>query len=271
MKLSNYIVILLLLLCTLPAVAQTDSTGTYLRTIPVSSPTAVSVDRNGAVYFLNPRRNLVQLDSLGRAVAVYSPSGSGSIKTVDAWNAMEIMVFYEDQQEILLLDRFFSLITQIPLTDFGLNSTVTAAAVASSDGFWLFDETDFKLSKLDSRLRRLTVETPLNLILDRERFDIRMLREYQNHVYLLDYNAGIYVFDNLGNYKQKIPVTGVQYINFIGNELYFVKEDKLHFTDLYTGKQYTLNLPETKDYQSALVTGNRLYLFRNKTADIFER
>src|SRR5690606_36107547 len=130
---------------------------------------------------------------------------------------MKILAFYQDRQQLLLLDRFLRPISSTTLTDFDFNGTVRAAALASDDGFWLFNETNFSLSKLDTRLRKLTSETPLNLILDKDRFDVRMIREYQNMVYMLDYNGGIYVFDNFGNYKKKLPYQGISYIGFSNN------------------------------------------------------
>ncbi|MBC5773961.1 hypothetical protein H8S95_07790 [Pontibacter sp. KCTC 32443] len=241
----------------------------FMQTIAVSSPTAISTDRNNAVYLLNPRRNLVQLDSLGRLITVYSPATNNRATFIDAWNPMKVLAFYADQQEILLLDRFLAPLTSVHLSDFDINNTVKAAALASDDGLWLFDETDFKLSKLDLNQRRVTIETPLNLVLDRAKFDIRMLREYQNLIYLLDYNSGIYVFDNLGNYKQKLPVTGVSYIGFLNNELYFVKEGNLHFLNIYKQQERTIPFPKDKNYTTALATQNRLYLFTRNAADVY--
>ncbi|WP_202923797.1 hypothetical protein [Pontibacter fetidus] len=270
MKLNTAIVILcLLVLSAVSSVAQ-QPMPKYIRTIEVGSTTAISTDRNSAVYYLNSRRNLVQLDSLGRQITLYSPPTTlARNTTVDAWNSLKVLLFSQDRQELLLLDRFFRPLVNVSLADFEIQNTVKAAALASDDSFWLFDETDFKLSKLDTRLRKVTIETPLNLVLDRNKFDIRMLREYQNLVYLLDYNSGVYVFDNLGNYKQKLPITGVSYIGFLDNELYFVKEGNLHFYDLYKQQERTISFPKEKNYTSVLVTKNRLYLFARTTADVY--
>lgn len=273
MKLNRTIVVLCLLLsAVVPGFAQelpAQPELKYIHTIAVSSATAISTDRNNAVYLLNPGRNLVHLDSLGRVVALYSPPNGRRATSVEAWNPMKVFAFYENSQELLLLDRFFNPLSSVLLSDFGINGTIKAATLASDDGFWLFDETDLRLAKIDINLRKLTIETPLNLILDRDRFDVRMLREYQNLVYMLDYNGGIYVFDNLGNYKQKLPITGVSYIGFLNNELYFVKDGNLHFYDLYKQQQRTINFPEEKKYTAALVTKNRLYLFSRKAADVY--
>ena len=242
----------------------------FIRTLKVGSATAISTDRSNSVYFLNAQRNLVKLDSLGKLQHLYSPQTPlGRATTIDAWNPLKILLFNEDRQELLLLDRFLSPITSVLLPDFEINGTVRAAALATDDGFWLFNETDFKLSKLDMRLRRSVAETSLNLVLDKSRFDVRMLREYQHQVYLLDYNSGIYVFDNLGNYKQKLPFTGLSYIGFLNNDLYFVKDGSLHFYDLY--KQTTRIIPfqKEKHYTTALATRNRLYLFSRNAADVY--
>ncbi|MER2996179.1 hypothetical protein [Pontibacter populi] len=269
MKLNTTTVLLCLLLLTATTLLAQQPEATYIRTIAVGSSTAISTDRSGSVYLLNPRRNIVQLDSLGRLVTLFSPTNNARVTTIDAWNPMKVLAFYADRQELLLLDRFLTPITSVALADFEINNTVKAAALSSDDGFWLFDETDFKLSKLDLRLRKVTIETPLNLVLDRNKFDIRMLREYQNQVYLLDYNSGIYVFDNLGNYKQKLPITGVSHIGFLNNELYYVKEGSLHLYDLYKHQEQTIAFPKDKNYTTALATKNRLYLFSGKAADVY--
>jgi len=241
----------------------------YSHSIPLSSPTTISQDRNGRIYFLDPLRNLLRLDTLGRPLDTFSPPTRGRIGSIEAWNPMKILLFYEDRQALLLLDRFLRPISNTDLRDLNYEGIARAATPAADDGIWLFDETNLTLSKLDLRLRKVTVETPLNLILDRERFDVRQLREYQNMLYLLDYNNGIYVFDNLGNYKKSIPLNGLGYIGFRGNELYFVQDGQLHFYDLYTSTKRTVALPEKEQYLTALADDSRLYLFSKEKVAIY--
>lgn len=262
---------LLFVVAGIPAFAQQDQSAlTFMHSFPVSSGTAISTDRNGYVYLVDQRRNVVQFDSLGQPVNVFSPPVRGRIETIDAWNPMKILAFYQDRQQFLLLDRFLRPISSTSFSDYNLNGTVRTAALASDDGFWLFNETNFSLSKLDMRQRRVTLETALNLILDRDRFDIRMIREYQNMVYMLDYNEGVYVFDNLGNYKKKLPYPELAHIGFRNNELYFVKENRLHFLDLYTSQVRTLDLPAGENYLKALISGNQLFLFSTKKGYVFK-
>lgn len=241
----------------------------YSHSIVTGSPTAISQDRAGHVYLLDKGLNLLRLDPLGRPLDTYSPPARGRFTSIHAWNPMKILLFYGDRQELLLLDRFLRPISSTRLAGINYTGTAKAAALAADDGFWLFDETTLTLSKLDPRLREITIETPLNLILDRERFDVRMLREYQNMVYLLDYNGGIYVFDNLGNYKEKLPLEGLSYIGFRNDELYFVKAGKLHFHQLYKPQTRTLALPPQKPYVAALAGEGHLFLFTPQEVEVY--
>ncbi|GAA4433023.1 hypothetical protein GCM10023188_21980 [Pontibacter saemangeumensis] len=274
MKAKAFIYLLLLMLFLAPgyAFAQGQETGRllYSHSFPQSSPTTISQDRNGYIYLLDPLHNLVRLDSLGRPVDTFSPPARGRISNMQAWNPMKILLFYEDRQSLLLLDRFLRPISSTDLRDINYEGIAKVATLASDDSFWLFDETNLTLSKLDLRQRSVTVETPLNLILDRERFDVRQLREYQNMLYLLDFNNGIYVFDNLGNYKKSISLKGLSHIGFRGNKLYFVQEGKLHFYDLYTSGKQTIDLPGEKLYRTALAGDNCLFLFTENEVDVYD-
>lgn len=268
LKANLYFILgLLLLVVTFSAAAQPQLT--FSHSIPVSSATAISEDQNGNIYLLDTKQNLLRLDSLGKPLDTFSPPTRGRITSISAWNSMKVLLFYQDRQELLLLDRFLRPIGTTRLLDLDYLNTVRAATLASDEGFWLFNETNFSLDKLDLRLGKITSETPLNLILERERFDVRMVREYQNMIYLLDFNNGIYVFDNLGNYKNKLPFTGVSYINFRKNELYFVKQDKLVFHHLYTSQQREIAFPTDKKYTSALVSDRNIYLFSAKRLDVY--
>ncbi|WP_266204124.1 hypothetical protein [Pontibacter kalidii] len=273
MKANRSILILwLVLLAPLLALAQDTLQApvlTYSHSLSTGSATTISQDRNGNIYLLDERLNLLRLNPAGKPMDTYSPPSRGRISSIHAWNPMKIVLFYEGSQEITLLDRFLRPISTSGLLDLPYEGTAKVAAPAGDLGYWLFDETSLTLSKLSSAMRQITVETPLNLLLNREAFDVRQLREYQNQVYLLDFNSGILVFDNLGNYKNQLPYTGLHHIGFRNNELYFVREGKLYFHDLYTRHERVLELPLQKAYVSALVGDKHLYLFTKDTLEVY--
>lgn len=239
------------------------------KSVPVNKPSAVSIDRLDNIYVTDRQNNLHKLDAAGQLLQTYSPSTLGHLALVEAFNPVKILLFSDDRQTITLLDRFLAPITTSKLTDL-TNGIIRTATLAPDNQIWLVNESNMSLIKSDLRYPESASNTRLNTILNKSQSDIRYIREYQNNLYLIDKLSGIYVFDNMGNYKKKLPVTGISYLGFKGNKTYYLKENKITFLDLYTLKEQILNLPSEKNYTQALVGNAALYLFSDNTLDIYE-
>ncbi|MBC3538449.1 hypothetical protein ACFSC6_16315 [Rufibacter sediminis] len=232
--------------------------------LPAKGNALLSIDRFDRVYLSDARQNIIQLDTVGKVVNTFSPPIQGHIAMAEAWNSAKITVFYDDRQRVQLLDRFLTPLGLADLRDY-TDGTIRAATLAADDRLWLFDETTFKLLKVDTRVNRSVYENPLELVLDRRQHDITFLREYQSKLYMVDRLAGIYVFDNMGNYQKKLPLPNLTYVGFAGDELYYLSGNQLHFQHLYSFQTRTVPLPEQAlPYRQVLVGDKFLYLL---TAD----
>jgi hypothetical protein len=190
---------------------------------------------------------------------------------VEAWSPAKITVFYDDRQRVQLLDRFLTPLGQADLREY-TDGTIRAATLAADDRLWLFDETTFRLLKIDTRVNQIVFENPLELVLDRRQHDISFLREYQSKLYLVDRLSGIYVFDNMGNYQKKLPLPNLSYVGFVGDELYYLSENQLHFQHLYTFQTRTIPLPaQALPYRQALVGDKFVYLLTNDSLFAYRR
>ena len=259
---------MLCLLFSLVPVFTIAQTLVFKNTVPVDRPGAVSIDRLSNIYVADRKNNLHKFDFTGKLQQTFSPPATGHVASVEAWSMVKTLLFYDDRQQIILLDRFLTPITTARLSDFS-EGLVKAATLAADDRIWLLNESDFTLAKIDVRYPDAVLKTQLNQILSSDQNDIRFMREYQNQLYILDGLSGIYVFDNMGNYKKKLPLTGSANLGFKGEELYYVKEGNLIFLNLYTNKTRTLALPAGKKYQQALI-GNKLHYFFTPTGfDIY--
>jgi hypothetical protein len=198
--------------------------------------------------------NIHQYGPDGQALNVYSPPQRGHVAQLEAWNTTKILVFYDDRQQLLLLDRFVAPLGQFNLLDL-LDGTVRAATLAPDDRLWLLNESDLTLRQFDPTGKGFTLSTPLDLLIGRSRPDFRFLREYQNNLYLVDRVNGIYVFDNLGNYRKKLPFTGLSTIGFRGDELYFLADGAVQFFHLYNFSQRIVPLPTAEVHQVLLGEG----------------
>ena len=224
------------------AVVRPASGWTLVRTIDVATTGVASLDRRGTLFVVDAQNNIRQFGPDGPALNTYSPPLPGHVAQLEAWNTTKILVFYDDRQQLLLLDRFLAPITQVRTADF-LDGTIRVATIAPDDRLWLFDESNIALEQFDLNQQRPTIRTPMDLLIGRSKPDFKFLRQYQNNVYLVDRVNGILVFDNLGNYRKKLPFTGLSYVGFRGDELYYVADHALHFFHLYTFADRTLPLP----------------------------
>ena len=99
---------------------------------------------------------------------------------VEAWNVTSTLLFYDDRQELVLLDRFLNPISQLRLSEY-LDGTVRVATLASDNHIWLLDESNLVLREFDPNTLRLMQSTPLDLLIGRSKPDFRFLRQYQNN------------------------------------------------------------------------------------------
>ncbi|KUG06617.1 hypothetical protein [Solirubrum puertoriconensis] len=239
--------------------AATAAAPALVRSITLPKPGPASLDRRGNLYVTDAQNNLRQFAADGQPLAVYSPPLPGHTASVEAWNTTKILVFYDDRQELQLLDRFMAPIGSTRLSELTEGGMVRTVTLAPDDNIWLLNESNLTLNQLGrGQQQRFTISTPLDLLLGRTKPDFRFLREYQNNLYLVDRTSGIWVFDNLGNYRKRLPYPGLSWVGFRGNELYYVQAGQVHFVDVYTAKERLLSIP-TADVTQVLVGEQFLY------------
>ncbi|GAB2960950.1 hypothetical protein GCM10027048_31130 [Hymenobacter coalescens] len=243
----------------LPAPAAAPApTLALVRTVRLAQPGPASLDRRGNLYVTDAQNNLRQFGPDGQPLATYSPPLVGHTGLVEAWNTTKILVYYDDRQELLLLDRFLAPIGATRLNEVVDNGLIRTATLAPDDNLWLLNESNLTLLQYNSAQRRVTMTTPLDVLLGRTKPDFRFLREYQNNLYLVDRTSGVWVFDNLGNFRKRLPLPGLSWIGFRGDELYYVKDGLLHFYHLYALQERTVLLP-VADAAQVLVGEQYLY------------
>ncbi|MBY0426398.1 MAG: hypothetical protein K2Q22_12225, partial [Cytophagales bacterium] len=209
-----------------------------------------------------------KFDEEGKFQVLYSPTKVANIALLEAWNTIKIFLFYREYQEYVMLERFLS---TKPTFEIDRNSIGFArmATMASDYNLWIFDEVDFTLKKYDEQYYKVLFSTPLDLILKPKEYDIRFMREYQNQLFICDFNSGILVFDLFGNYKKRLPFNGLSYFSFYNDFITFISGNEIVLFDLYGLSETRLPLPTGKIYSQALVTGKYIYLFSKEGMDIY--
>ena len=235
-----------------------------------SRVTAVSIDRYGMFYFADEDGSIYKYDTLGIMQITYSPSRKADVTLLEAWRNVNIFVFYRNLQEFVLLDRFLSPTpnTRIESLEVGF---ARLATFSYDNNIWLIDETDFSLKKYSISRNKTELVTNLDLLLDAALYDMNFMREYQNLVFVNDKNSGVLIFDNMGNYKTKIPAKGLSYVGFYNDEIYFQEADSIKFINIYNYSERKESLPESNNLQYLLYSKSYLYLFKESSIEIYKR
>lgn len=238
--------------------------------IPTNPIDKVSIDRQGNVYLCDENGLIFKYSPEGEMLVNYSPIKTGRITQIEAWQGLRVIVYYADFQEFVLMDRFLRATEPYPLNlnEIGFGRTGT---LSNDDNVWIVDDSDYSLKKIDVERRALFQTNNFSFLLQDQDTDLNFIREYKNLLYLNDFNSGILVFDNLGNYLNKIPIPGLEYFNFWENELYYLDSGSIKFHDLYTGATRETKFQGDEQFKFVLLTKERIYLIGNEYFKIFRK
>ncbi|MCS6822237.1 MAG: hypothetical protein NZ551_10255 [Microscillaceae bacterium] len=230
--------------------------------IPIATPTAVSVNKQNHILVADNRYNLTQYDTSGKVILQFSMPQMAEAQLIEAWQTVRTVVFYQDLQEIFLFDRFLNLKTSYKFLPSSQIGFVSIATISPTGEFWIMDNTDFRLKKYNPDFKEINLFISLDFLLANASYKISFLREYQNLLFVTDTETGIWIFDNLGNFKQKLAYPNVKFIGVWREEIYFLQKNQLVFYHLYQQTTRTVSLPQsTNDYLFALFLDTHYALF----------
>ena len=143
------------------------------------------------------------------------------------------------------------------------------ATISSDNNIWVVDATDFSIKKYNVEANILDVVSPLDIILDADDYQVDYIREYQNLLFLYDKNKGIFLFDNFGSLQRKFTLPGLDFLNFYGDHIYYIKDGFLTFMNIYNGALYGIPLPHYESFNYALRYNSKVYLFTREEMSIY--
>ena len=167
---------------------------------------AVYLDPVGKPYFLLENANLVTDNPLGNTVYAFFDSSLGMPDLVDVTNPFEIILYYREYGQIILLDRTLSELGRIDL--FAIDEITQPGPVARSfdNRIWVFDDWEYRLQKFDNTGRLLQQSNNLRLELDLEDAPDAILVD-ETRVALLYVEANrIALFRNTGRFLRWIDL-----------------------------------------------------------------
>ncbi len=182
-----------------------------------------SIDKKNNVFIADENANIFKIDSNGNQVVHFSPNVPAQITMMDINSSSRLMIFYEELQEILFLDWLLSPISkhQFDMDQFGY---VSAVCQSANNMLWVVDNSSFTLSKYDPLRKQVIVETNLEALLGSDLHPL-LMKEIDNFLYVSTEKNGVLVFDNLGNYKKKLPFNNLKHFD-IQNGIFYWNESE---------------------------------------------
>ena len=242
---------------------------THLELLSTESVKAnfIETDNIGNVYTIKDFV-ITKRDDSGKEVMKNSALAFGNISSLDATNALKMVLFFKDLSQVIYLDNQLSARGERVELDFMGYSQTTAICRSYNDGIWLYDQTTFELTRLDEQLKPSSQSGNLNQILGFVP-NPNYIREYNNWVYVNDPEQGVLVFDWYGSYTKTIPIKGLKKFVIRADKLFFMTEGKLESYDLKTAQFAEIKLNESNlvdftlyDDKLLLITQNQLLVYR---------
>jgi hypothetical protein len=216
----------------------------FINSIPFTNAW-LTTDRLGNAYVL-VENQLLEFDSLGKPKANYADHISGGLTSVDASNQLQ------------LLNNKLAKESTVDLRSIGI---VQPMVVCQSylDGYWIFDQQDFSLKKIDLTLRMVYQSGNLHQTLGYQ-IQPESIIEANEYVYMNNPATGILVFDKFGTYYKTIPVTDISSFQVTEKKLLYLKNNTLRQFDFSTLADNELILPPHDSLVCARFEQEKLFL-----------
>ncbi|MBA4144426.1 MAG: hypothetical protein C0523_01585 [Cytophaga sp.] len=215
--------------------------------------TATAVDRAGDFYLVLRTGEIQKFDKNGTKIASFK--GTPDLTTFDPTNAIRLLAFYQADKKYTWLSP--------SLEDPGFQEIDPSWAIdpmlicPSGDHYlWILDAADWSLKKINPQSSQTLADFIISKPIPHP--EIARMREYLNFIFLLDVERGFFIFNAMGKLIHKIEVKDISNFNFLGEELYYQKENTIHFFDLYTAEKRILQLAP-KDYHWVILTDERMF------------
>ncbi|MBV9963235.1 MAG: hypothetical protein JO072_13410 [Parafilimonas sp.] len=266
----NFIFICLLSLIVFNAKAQSDSVihltqqafieGTY---------TNFYVDNLNNIYLINADNQIKKINEKGDSIAVANAlKRFGDIYSMDVSNSLKIIVYYKDYATIVVLDRFLKNINTIDLRKYGIIQA-HAVAVSYDNNYWVFDDVENKLKKIDDNGTTLLSTPDLRTIFD-STFIPEKIIDYSGYIYLYNKKSGLKIFDYYGALKQSIALLNWNDIQIIKNSILGFDNTAIHVYTVNVFKEaaYTLQpiLTNAKKIQKLM---DELYVLKDDGLHVY--
>lgn len=248
------------------AAAQPGSAiGKKIRTLTLSDTVVdAAVDRPGDFYAVTASGQIQRFNGEGELTLLYKAERQPTL--FDPRDGARLFVYYREDQRYEYLNPSFASTASYKIDPaFAIQPWLICPS--GEQKLWVLDEADHSLKKIDVRAAVVEIEVQIDSTVIRDAADFKTMREYQNFAFLLNPSKGIFIFNSLGRHIRTIDIPNIESFNFLGEEMYYLRGERLEFFNLFSAE--TRHMPIGRAYTDVLLTDERIILFTPGRIDIF--
>ncbi len=232
----------------------------------------MEVDRLGNIYVVTPEQRINKYDRNGKLVGNYFNRRSGEVAVIDPSNPLQVLVYYSNNQKVVLLDNNLAFIKEIDLISSGSYNQISLVCKSNDDLLWIYDVENQRIVKVDDQLGSLAETNRLSNFSSHSIEPIKMV-EAGNKLCLLTKRSGIFVFDNFGQLLHQYRVQDTKDFQFDGKGITYKTRTNFRYQSLNFPEFTFLSLPIEID-RSGIITARRFqgdwYVAYSDGIEIFE-
>jgi hypothetical protein len=233
--------------------------------IPNANADYIKIDPYGNIYAVKETQ-LSKFSPQGKLLFSYSDHKLGVISSIDVFNPMKIMLFYQDAGKLIFLNEQLTLINNsISLHDANY-FTISMASYSTANQIHLYDNVNRYLITLDFNMREIS-RTPINFPSFNPQ---RMIELEEKSLAFQDSEAGVYLFDSFGTFNKLIPIITSNAVEVTPELIYYTNNNEIVIYNYKLLKSDTQQLPISDVIQTLLYRNNIILLRQNGTIWIYE-
>jgi hypothetical protein len=223
--------------------------------------TFAGVDRPGDLYLVMRDGLIRKFDKNGIELATRKFDAPPTL--FDPRDGTMSFAYFRKEQKLVYLSPDMSEAVEKSLNpEFAISAWQVCP---SKNELWVLDSADMSLKLTSEHGSTIAYDVPWSGERPASMTFTIYMREYLNFLFVLDKEAGIHMFNQLGKTIRQVKEKNLDCFNFLGEELYYPRGQSLHFIDLYTGEERDLPLP--KKVKFAVLTDERMMLVDDKAVE----
>jgi hypothetical protein len=149
----------------------------------------------------------------------------GKLFSISADNPLRTVLYFKEYRTILVLDRLLQVVNKIDLRKTGIFQ-VKAVAQSYDNLFWVYDEQDSKLKKINEEGKLVFATADLRLVFSEPIVPVNIF-DFGGYVYIYDQKNGLFIFDYYGALKNRIALLDWKNVHPVGKQIVGIKANHL--------------------------------------------